>query len=82
MLEKVGGISENGATPELDEKLLEKISYNLIETFCIVKVKFKRFVFMNFYNLIETFCIVKKKIKGRQSRKGKNLIETFCIVKN
>ena len=27
MLEKVGGISENGAAPELDEKLLEKISY-------------------------------------------------------
>nr|DAX56920.1 MAG TPA: Multiple organellar RNA editing factor [Caudoviricetes sp.] len=27
MLEKVGGTSENGAAPELDEKLLEKISY-------------------------------------------------------
>ena len=31
MLEKVGGTSENGAAPELDEKLLEKIS-------CIPKV--------------------------------------------
>lgn len=27
MLEKVGGTSENGVAPELDEKLLKKISY-------------------------------------------------------